>query len=91
MRQCMFFYLGWRCRESDARFDPRDIQLRPPLTVAAGSPDPAASHTVGELAESYVKHQRETEAWKKGRVASITSSRFGLTTERNDSMLDSKL
>lgn len=51
-------------RAEDGRFDPRSIQLRRSSSSAA--PDVAAAHTVGELAESYVKHQRETESWKRG-------------------------
>jgi integrase len=54
-------------RAGDAAFDPRSIQLqRPSSSVAA--PDAATLHTVGELAEFYVKHQRETKSWKQGRV-----------------------
>lgn len=55
-------------RSSDAEFDPRSVQLRPSSISAAPPPDPAALHTVGELAELYLKHQRETGTWKQGRV-----------------------
>jgi integrase len=55
-------------RAGDAAFDPRSVQLQR-TSASALAPDVAAAHTVGELAESYVKHQRETEAWKKGRGA----------------------
>ena len=53
-------------RAEDGRFDPRSVQLQRPSSSSAAPPDPASLHTVGELAESYLKHQRETGAWKKG-------------------------
>jgi integrase len=53
-------------RAEDGRYDPRSIQLQRPSSSSAAPPDPASLHTIGELAESYLKHQRETGAWKKG-------------------------
>jgi integrase len=55
-------------RDSDAAFDPRSVQLQRPSSLASAAPDPAAIHTIGELSERYLKHQRETGAWKVGKV-----------------------
>jgi integrase len=56
-------------RAEDGRYDPRSIQLQRPSSSSPVPPDPASLHTVGELAESYLKHQRATGVWKKGSVA----------------------
>jgi integrase len=54
-------------RAGDAAFDPRSVRLQLPSPDAAAPT--AASHTVGELADNYVTHQRTTNAWKPGRSA----------------------
>jgi hypothetical protein len=50
-------------RAEDSRYDPQSLQLN---RTAAATPDAATQHTVGELAEAYIQHQRATKTWKPG-------------------------
>jgi integrase len=65
-----------RDRDEDAGLAPRTLSVQRPSAAVAATSEPAALHTIGELAARFVQYQRDSGTWKAGATAKQRAARL---------------